>query len=111
VTTYVTDHDYDGVLADFQLSPCKQCGRPLSAHVAGGTAGPPAALPTTAELDIEAELWNALAARVTRRTGRQALFSTRDRLARTAVVFLDAVTDAWLAERAMVIEQDEPVSP
>jgi hypothetical protein len=54
-------------------------------------------LPSTAELGIDAELWNALARRVTNRTERQALFSVRDKAVRIAVMALDAATDEWLA--------------
>lgn len=54
-------------------------------------------LPTSAELAIPAELWNALARRVSARTDRKALFSTRDRAVRIAVMALDAATDEWLA--------------
>lgn len=54
-------------------------------------------LPTTAELEIPAELWNALASRVSKRTDRMALFRTRDRAVRIAVMALDAATDEWLA--------------
>jgi hypothetical protein len=54
-------------------------------------------LPTATELGIEADLWNALARRVSKRTGRKALFSTRNRAAIIAVMALDAATDEWLA--------------
>ena len=57
-------------------------------------------LPTAAELGIEAELWNALARRVSRRveerSGHRPLFSTRNRAAIIAVMALDAATDEWL---------------
>lgn len=57
-------------------------------------------LPTTAELKMKAELWNAIADRVFERAGEVfVLFSTRDKIARRTVVELDRMIDEWLAAR------------
>lgn len=62
-------------------------------------------LPTTTELKMKAELWNAIAWHVIERCGPDVhvLFSTRDKLARRAVVELNRMIDEYLAARNPVV--------